>query len=1023
MSQKHVATTVVLFALLIIGLIIILVLQGRIVSAQYGYDVIVVGGDPEGVSAAVAAAREGAKVLLVDKRNRLGGLYTVGGLCALDLNCRSSSDRRIVNEGFFKEFHDWVGNKGGFDINRAQAFFDEIVRKNNIQVKLNTKFVSPIIEDNVIKGIRVYNQNGYSELYAKRIVDATQDADVARASGVPYTIGREDLGLKNTFAAATLVFSLKDVDWNKVVKYLETDGNSFTGADSRSAWGYEIMFEYEAKDPDIQMRGLNIGRQDDGTVYINALQIFNVNPLDEKSKEQAIEKAKRELPDIIKFMNKNCPGFENAKLYKIAEELYIRESVHILGEKRLTAEDVFENRYYEDGIAYGSYMVDLQAARKGDTGNALSGMGPYSIPFGVMVPQKIDNLLVTSKAASYDTIAHGSARTVPVGMALGQAGGVACMYSIENNVTFREICKSQKHINNIKKILARQGVDLSPIKITHPEATSWVYPHIKSLRQKGMLTRGYENDYRLYEKADKSSIHRIFVLVNQNTPLKLDIDILEKYKNDLSKKDILNIVNEMLKTKYKDFKEMYHNKILTEDVYKHIARDNVIDNAELYGLMDNVIKYIINSNPEYYKIFNGLAFNQDYYNPVRLMIEDDNYKLGKYEPEEGCYLGAYVIQDTIIDGSMAVFNNITKKKHASFFKYVGYGQEVPYKWLEECKKLGAAPHIALEPNEGLDKVQDDKYLRNFARALGSFKSPIFLRFASEMNGAWTKYGGDPKKYISKWRMVHDVMEQEAPNVMMVWTVFTFPQSTILKFYPGDEYVDWVGVNIYNVVYHNNKIEAKASYEDPLELLDYVYNNFSNRKPIQISEFGATHYSITDNKYYINFAMNKIVRMYKGLEKRYPRVKSIFYFDVNNLINAPKGRKINDYSLTSDKNILNLYTKLISKPYFLSDIGVNKEGKVCRTLKLITEKYKVYGNNEVYVNPEIVKKYFGGKLEKKKDYIEITYNGVTKKDENLIKKCRNEEGKIWVPLNDIVGYFNRILKIDTENNVVIISRSQ
>ena len=200
---------------------------------------------------------------------------------------------------------------------------------------------------------------------------------------------------------------------------------------------------------------------------------------------------------------------------------------------------------------------------------------------------------------------------------------------------------------------------------------------------------------------------------------------------------------------------------------------------------------------------------------IRILIEADNYTLQKYEPKEGAYLGAYVYQDTLINGSMHEFNRLTGKKHASFFLYVGYGQDFPQKWVEQVKQAGAIPHISWEPNNGLDEVKNDTYLREFAKKAREAGVPIFLRFASEMNGTWAAYSGDPQKYIEKWRLVHDVMEEEAPNVIMVWTVFTFPQATIKKYYPGDEYVDWVGVNIYNVVYHNNNKKLSAWNEDPL----------------------------------------------------------------------------------------------------------------------------------------------------------------------------------------------------------------
>jgi hypothetical protein len=276
------------------------------------------------------------------------------------------------------------------------------------------------------------------------------------------------------------------------------------------------------------------------------------------------------------------------------------------------------------------------------------------------------------------------------------------------------------------------------------------------------------------------------------------------------------------------------------------------------------------------------------------------------------------------------------------------------------QEVGAVPHIAWEPNDGLDVVQDDTYLRTFARKLNESGVPVFLRFASEMNGDWTAYSGDPEKYIEKWRLVHDVMAEEAPNVMMVWTVFTFPQSTILTYYPGDEYVDWVGVNIYNVVYHNDSIRHRADHEDPLELLDYVYNTFSERKPIQISEYGATHFTITDNMEYVDFAIAKITRMYEGLKTRYPRVKSIFYFDVNNIVDGVANRQINNYALTDNEEILTTYAGLISNTHYLSDIRENEEGHYDQELFLVQEGI-CSNQGTTYISSHAVRKHFGAQV--------------------------------------------------------------
>lgn len=339
-----------------------------------------------------------------------------------------------------------------------------------------------------------------------------------------------------------------------------------------------------------------------------------------------------------------------------------------------------------------------------------------------------------------------------------------------------------------------------------------------------------------------------------------------------------------------------------------------------------------------------------------LVYDKENYEYTKMEPVNGTYLGAYVLQDDYIEQDMATFNEMTGKQHSSFFRYVGYGKEFPTEWVEEVKAVGGIPHIAFEPNDGLELVVDDEYLRQWARDANAAGVPIYIRWASEMNGTWTQYSGHEDLYIEKWRMVYDVFQEEAPNCSFVWTVFTFPESTIEGFYPGDDYVDWVGVNIYNVVYHNSDIKDDARQEDPRELLDYVYNTYSYKKPIQISEYGATHYSATDEGTYSQFAAEKISTLYDSFETYYPRVKSIFYFDVNNLTHYNEDRRVNDYSVTDDETVLNAYSKSISSEQFLSEYEEN-------TVESGTERLTYNGfttviQNRLYAPIEYFQNYLG-----------------------------------------------------------------
>lgn len=400
------------------------------------------------------------------------------------------------------------------------------------------------------------------------------------------------------------------------------------------------------------------------------------------------------------------------------------------------------------------------------------------------------------------------------------------------------------------------------------------------------------------------------------------------------------------------------------------------------------------------------------------------YKSAKNEPEKGIYLGSYVLQNDTIKFSMNVFNRISGKKHASYFKYVGYGRPFPHEWVEQVKSVGAVPHIAWEPNNGLEKVKDDKYMRDFAKAAGKANVPIFLRYASEMNGDWTHYSGKSKLYKEKWKLVYSVMKQEAPNVIMVWTVFTFPDYNIQPFYPGDEYVDWVGVNLYNVIYHNFNKSSRADHEDPLKLLDYVYNLYSYKKPIQISEYGVTHYTSADGKYYVDYAKEKLERLYGNLPSKYPRVKSIFYFDVNKIDKTPNGLRINNYLLTDNQEILKTYSRLIQDERYLSHVVKENSNPVDEKLSYRGSAFKL--NGRTYADIEFYKNYLGLKVEVTSTTARVSdgqktavFNIISKR---IPKGYYNEYNRVnGLPIREVAVCFGYKLDYNPSDNSILIAK--
>jgi hypothetical protein len=212
-------------------------------------------------------------------------------------------------------------------------------------------------------------------------------------------------------------------------------------------------------------------------------------------------------------------------------------------------------------------------------------------------------------------------------------------------------------------------------------------------------------------------------------------------------------------------------------------------------------------------------------------------------------------------------------------------------------------------------VRDDDYLRGWAQAARFSETPIFLRYASEMNGTWQAYSGDPELYKAKWRIVCRVMHEVAPNVAMVWCPFSMPRRTIEPYYPGDEYVDWVGVNVYSVHHHDGDANRPGG-EDPRDELQYVYDLYADRKPIQISEYASTHYCAACNQWLPSFAVLRAKELYGSLPLRFPRVKMVNWFSVNTI---GEGLAENNYSVTDDPTILATYRDLIADPYYLDTI--------------------------------------------------------------------------------------------------------
>lgn len=484
---------------------------GKIKSEDGVYDVIVVGSDPEGIAAAVSAARSGGQVLLLGKEEGPGGLLTYGMLNTLDMN--RNSDGTILNKGIFTEFYKKIGETESFDVEQVKTIFSDMIeQEERLTYKPNYTFYAPLVEENTICGVEMLNSEGKKEsFYGKRVIDATQDGDVCAAAGEEFYVGMEDVHWDHKMAA-TLVFKVGGVNWKDIeadiALYKRETQDMNVGFNKSTVWGFG-KWCYEKYIPlheNMQLRGPNMGLQKDGTILINALQIFDVDGLNEDSKKKAMQDGKEEAENIVKYFREILPSFKDAYLVDVADELYIRETRHIQGEYVLSATDLLGNTNFYDKIALGAYPVDIQATAKSNTGYVIGSPEQYSIPFRCIVPKKTENLMIVGRSASYSSVAAGSTRVVPTGMTVGESAGVAAIYTIYKDITPRELTKNKARMKQLISILKNQGVYLPEFNYGDPNGNVEGYDKIKKLINLGFLIGGYNNDFKFEKNANNANL-------------------------------------------------------------------------------------------------------------------------------------------------------------------------------------------------------------------------------------------------------------------------------------------------------------------------------------------------------------------------------------------------------------------------------------------------------------------------------------------------------------------------------------
>ena len=437
-------------------------------NVEASYDVIVCGGGPAGFSAALCAARNGAKVALIEQMGYLGGAATVNGVNVFPHGYHDG-DRFIVG-GMFGEIYKellkrdaiiphWQRAWEPFNMEVYKLLLDELLKEAGVDVYLETTLVSVNMEKEHISHILVSTLKGCIALEAKQFIDATGDGHLAMLAGVPFEIGREGDGAIQPY---TLMFFVGGVDfdvikeYNRNHSYLTDDGRIFINGN-----GFRSFIDKANADGLDFIPKKTIGSMYSipwlpGIVGINFGRILGDPALDPRRLFEDTHIGRLQVREAVEILRKYIPGFENCCLIETSPKVGRRESRRIKGHYTITGTDIREQNQFDDVVAQACYQIDLHGPT--DAGHLIVGIPRgkhYDIPYRALLPVGCDNLLVAGRCISASHEGMSAIRVQPICMATGQAAGTAAAICAKENKLPANIC-----IKQLQENLANQGVIL-----------------------------------------------------------------------------------------------------------------------------------------------------------------------------------------------------------------------------------------------------------------------------------------------------------------------------------------------------------------------------------------------------------------------------------------------------------------------------------------------------------------------------------------------------------------------------------
>lgn len=393
------------------------------------YDVIVVGGGPAGVGAALAATRNGASTLLIEQHAFLGGMWTAGMVIPIwDWENKGGIMQEIVDGLVAGKQTAYSGPLLGFDIEAMKYLLDRMMIDSGVHLLFHTYFAAPIMQGNSVCGVIVENKSGRQAYRSKCVIDCTGDADVAARAGAPFCVGRQSDGATQPMS---LMFKVGEMDYVQPMDYsagpLKTTDLFFHMEHAAKIAGLDD-YDFNFDRPYI----LSLPTPHQGIAEMT--HIRNKSSIDAKDLSDAEIEGRALVQEAMHFFTSYMPQFRHAILEQTATAIGVRESRRIEGLYELTLEDILEGRTHSDGICTCAFNIDIhQPDGKSQEGHEYRSK-PYQIPYRCLVPKTIDNLLVAGRCISGSYEAHASYRVTGDCVAMGQAAGTAAAMAVKAQV-------------------------------------------------------------------------------------------------------------------------------------------------------------------------------------------------------------------------------------------------------------------------------------------------------------------------------------------------------------------------------------------------------------------------------------------------------------------------------------------------------------------------------------------------------------------------------------------------------------